>query len=148
MFLYSGKNILIFLTLSCTSPQSTCLIFPSSLESGFSNTLHRPFLTTCQIIYSPEKGRIGLQGFRNIWRENMNKQKRNFTYCISPQRPNQTAGAPIHYPVKASGDLKKAICLLLPYISISSFPMALIKRERLGFKIYKIGCAKIQRRPA
>ncbi len=35
------------------------------------------------------------------------------------RQPNQTTGALLHYPVKASGDLKKDNCLLLPYISSS-----------------------------
>jgi hypothetical protein len=47
------------------------------------------------------------------------------------------------FPVKASGDLKKGNCLLLPYISGSSLPMALIKSDYV-LKIYQIGCAKIQ----
>jgi hypothetical protein len=39
----------------------------------------------------------------------MNKQLRNF---ISPQRPNQTTGALIHYLVKASVDLNMGNCVL------------------------------------
>jgi hypothetical protein len=31
--------------------------------------------------------------------------------------PRPHIGAPIHYPIKASGDLKNDNCLLLPYIS-------------------------------
>ena len=38
---------------------------------------------------------------------------------------------------------KKGNCLLLPYISGSSLPMALIKSDYV-LKIYQIGCAKIQ----
>jgi hypothetical protein len=53
---------------------------------------------------------------------------------------NQTAP---NYPVKAASDLRKDSCLLMPYISYSSLPMALIKRDYV-LKIYKISCAKIQ----
>jgi hypothetical protein len=48
----------------------------------------------------------------------MNNQRGNF---IIPYRPNQTAGAQIHYPVKASGDLKKNNFLLLPYIAAYTY---------------------------
>jgi len=38
------------------------------------------------------------------------------------------AGAPIYYPVKASGDLKRSNCFKMPYISGSYLPIALIKK--------------------
>jgi hypothetical protein len=42
------------------------------------------------------------------------------------------AGAPIHYPLKASGDLIKDNSIILHYILGSSLPMALIKGITLG----------------
>ncbi len=102
------SSIRILLTLFCPSPQSTAHIFHRSLKSGSSNTLYRLFLTarqkcTCQ----SSKGQNRPQVLRGGRGESMNRQRRNFP---SLQRPNQTAGALVHCPVKASAGLKMGYC--------------------------------------
>ncbi len=56
--------------------------------------------------------------------ENTNKQR----------RPNQTTGGLLHYPVKASGDLKKDNCLLQPY-SAGSIENCLCKNPTMQWSL-------------
>jgi hypothetical protein len=46
-----------------------------------------------------------------------------------PVKARSDTGAAIHYPAKASDDLKMGNCILLPYISGSFLPIPLIIKD-------------------
>jgi hypothetical protein len=65
--------------------------------------------------------------------------RRNFISLLRPQ----TTGAPIHYPLKASGALKLGNCFLTAAYPRQFFSYGFDKKDG-GLKIYKNICSKVQ----
>jgi hypothetical protein len=66
----------------------------------------------------------------------------NIDHTLYFRKPNPTSGVPIHYPVKASGDLKNCNCLFPALYLRQFFAKRFDKKRDLFLKVYKISCAK------
>jgi hypothetical protein len=64
----------------------------------------------------------------NFYFPTYRESNRSKSHTWAPLNPFQPSKATIHNPIRASGGLKMGNCFLLPYISDSYLPIALIKK--------------------